>query len=288
MPDLGNPIVSTDWLARHLDAPNLVVLDGSWHLPTEGRNPRAEYETGHIQGTRFFDIDAISDAASPLPHMLPSREAFAAHMQRLGVGDQDRIVVYDASSLGLFSAARVWWTFRVFGHDDVAVLDGGLRKWRAEGRPVTAQPPPQRAVGPFTPRLRADLVLGLDAMRTLVATGNTQIADARSAGRFAGREPEPRPGLRSGHIPGARNVPFPTLLAADGTLKSPAELRAVFEAAGIDIARPVATSCGSGVTAAVLSLALMMLGRPDNRLYDGSWSEWGQEGLGTPVETGVW
>jgi thiosulfate/3-mercaptopyruvate sulfurtransferase len=261
------------------------VLDGSWHLPAEQRDPRAEYRAAHIPGARFFDIDAVSDATSPLPHMLPRPEAFAGHVRRLGVGNGDCVVAYDASKLGLMSAARVWWTFRAFGHDNVAVLDGGLRKWLAEGRPVTAELPPPREPGPFTLRPMPGLVRGLAEMRALVTSGNGQIADARGAGRFAGREPEPRPGLRSGHMPGARSVPFTTLLAADGTLQSPAELRCAFEAAGIDIAKPVVTSCGSGVTAAVLSLALAVLGRSDTGLYDGSWSEWGQAGLGTPVET---
>src|SRR5262245_19717616 len=186
MTDLGGrPIVSTDWLARHLDAPDLVVLDGSWHLPAEQRDPHTEYRAAHIPGARFFDIDAISDTTSPLPHMLPTPEKFAGHMRRLGIGSGDCVVAYDASKLGLMSAARVWWTFRAFGHDNVAVLDGGLRKWLAEGRLVTAELPPSREPGTFTPRAKAGLVRSLAEMRALVASGNAQIADARSAGRFA-------------------------------------------------------------------------------------------------------
>ncbi len=288
MQDLtGKYVVSTQWLADHRDASDVVILDGSWHLPAEKRDPRAEYAAGHIPGARFFDIDAMSDPASSLPHMLPSPEKFAAHMKDLGVGDGDCVVAYDASVQGLFSAARVWWTLRAFGHGNVAVLDGGFKKWRAEGRAVTADATPARMVREFGARPDRDLVRSLDQMRALVVAGNAQIADARSAGRFQGLEPEPRPGLRSGHIPGARNVPFATLLSADGTLKQPAGLRAAFERAGIDVTRPVVTSCGSGVTAAVLSLALAMLGSPVHGLYDGSWSEWGQASLDTAVATGA-
>ena len=288
MPELtGKYLVSTQWLADHRDAPDVAILDGSWHLPAEKRDPRAEYAAGHIPGARFFDIDAISDQASSLPHMLPPQEKFAAHMKDLGIGDGDCVVAYDASTQGLFSAARVWWTLRAFGHDNVAVLDGGLKKWRAEGRAVTADPPPVRKARGFGTHPDRVLVRSLEQMQALVAAGNGQIVDARAAGRFQGREPEPRPGLRSGHIPGARNLPFATLLCADGTLKQPAELRAAFERAGIDLARPVVTSCGSGVTAAVLSLALAVLGSPAHGLYNGSWSEWGQASLGTVVATGV-
>jgi thiosulfate/3-mercaptopyruvate sulfurtransferase len=279
-------LVSTDWLAAHLDAPDLVVLDGSWHLPTDKRDAKAEYAAAHIPGALFFDIDDLSDESSPLPHMLPSQVKFASRMKQLGIGDGMRVVVYDCSALGLFSAARAWWMFRALGHEDVAVLDGGFKKWRAEGRTVTAEPPVVRSARHFTPRLNAALVRDIGDMKALVARGNEQIADARSAGRFEGREPEPRPGLRGGHIPGARNVPFASLLNADGTIKSEAELRCAFEAAGIDLRRSVVTSCGSGVTAAVLSLALSRIGLSNSGLYDGSWAEWGQQSLDTPVETG--
>lgn len=277
-------LVETDWLADHLDAPDLVVLDGSWHLPTAGRDARAEYEQEHIPGALFFDIDEISDETSPLPHMLPSTVKFASRMKRMGIGDGMRIVVYD--SAGMFSAARVWWTFRAMGHEDVAVLNGGLPKWKAEGRPVTSEPTPPRSQRHFTPRLNASLVRDLEDMKRIVESGSAQIADARGPGRFAGTEPEPRPGLRSGHIPGSRNVPYSRLLNPDGTLKAPAELHQIFSEAGIDPAKPVVTTCGSGVSAAILSLALTLIGQPESGLYDGSWSEWGREDAGTPVETG--
>ena len=288
MPDLsGKQLVSADWLAHHIDAPDLVVVDGSWHLPAEKRDPRAEYRATHIPGARFFDIDAISDQASTLPHMLPSAAAFSAHMRELGIGAGDCVVAYDASAYGLFSAARVWWTLRAFGHANVAVLDGGLKKWTSEGRAVTAEPVPARSGGRFTAALDHALVRNLEQMQALIAAGSCQIADARTPGRFEGREPEPRPGLRSGHMPGARNVPFSTLLAPDGTMQQPTELQAAFKRAGIDLARPIVTSCGSGVTAAVLSLALAVLGQPTHGLYDGSWSEWGQSSLDTTVATGA-
>lgn len=275
-------VVETDWLAARLDAPDLVVLDGSWHLPTAKRDARAEYEAEHIPGAVFFDIDEISDETSPLPHMLPSTVKFASRMKKMGIGDGMRIVVYD--SVGMFSAARVWWTFRVMGHEDVAVLNGGLPKWKAEGRPVTSESTPPRSPRHFTPRLNASLVRDLDDMKRIVAGGAAQIADARGPGRFAGKEPEPRPGLRSGHMPGARNVPYGRVLNPDGTLKSPEDLAKVFTEAGIDPSKPVVTTCGSGVSAAVLSLALALIGQPDSGLYDGSWSEWGREDAGTPVE----
>lgn len=283
-PARSSHLVETDWLADHLDAPDLVVLDGSWHLPTAGRNARAEYEEEHIPGALFFDIDEISDETSSLPHMLPSTVKFASRMKRMGIGDGMRIVVYD--SVGMFSAARVWWTFRVMGHEDVAVLNGGLPKWKAEGRPVTSEPTPPRSQRHFTPRLNASLVRDLQDVKRIIESGSAQIADARSPGRFAGAEPEPRPGLRSGHIPGSRNVPYSRLLNPDGTLKSPAELHRVFTEAGIDPMKPVVTTCGSGVTAAILSLGLALVGQPDSGLYDGSWSEWGREEAGTPVEQG--
>lgn len=281
----GKHIVSTAWLAENLGKPHVVVLDSSWHLPAEKRDARDEYDIAHIPGARFFDIDAVSDHASPLPHMMPTAAEFAAKMTELGVGADDDVIVYDASAPGIMSAGRAWWMFRAFGHDRVAILDGGLKKWKAEGRPLSDEPPPLRQPKPIAACLRPELIRVLSDMRSIVAAGSSQIADARGPGRFAGRDPEPRPGLRSGHMPGARNVPFNTMLNTDGTLKSPAELRAAFAAAGIDIERPVVTSCGSGVSAAVLSLALAVLGKPDHGLYDGSWSEWGQKSLDTPVAT---
>jgi thiosulfate/3-mercaptopyruvate sulfurtransferase len=283
-PNSSRWLVETGWLASRLDAPDLVVLDGSWHLPTAKRDARAEYRAEHIPGALFFDIDDLSDERSELPHMLPSTVKFASRMKRMGLGDGMRVVVYD--SVGLFSAARVWWTFRAMGHEDVAVLNGGLPKWKREGRTVTDEPPAPRTPRHFTARFNAGLVRDLSDIRALIASGG-QIVDARGAGRFAGTEPEPRPGLRAGHIPGSRNVHYASLLNADGTLKPVDELRQLFAAAGIDVRRPVVTSCGSGVTAAILSLALALLGQPDTGLYDGSWAEWGQERLDTPVETGL-
>ncbi len=284
MPDLtGRHLVDTQWLAAHLAAPDLVILDASWYLPAEGRDPRCEYDQAHIPGARFFDIDAISDRASPLPHMLPPAAQFAAQVQRLGIGDDAAVVAYDGSTQGLFSAARAWWMFRVMGHENVAVLDGGLKKWRAEGLPLTDDVPTPAVAASFTRSPNPQLLRSLADMRALIASGDEQIADARAPGRFAGQDREPRPGLRSGHMPGARNLPFATVLEADGTLKSVAQLQAQFDAAGIVPSRPIVTTCGSGVTAAVLSLALAVMGNSETGLYDGSWSEWGQDQLDTEV-----
>ncbi len=265
-------LVSTSWLADHLAAPDVRVLDGSYHLPDAGRDAAADYDAGHIPGAVRFDIDEISDDSSPLPHMIPPMEKFVSRIRRLGVGDGHRIVVYD--TVGLFSAARVWWTFRYFGHDDVAVLDGGLAKWRAEGREVEDLPPPKRDRH-FTPRVRTMLVADVTEVSEALKTGSAQVVDARSPERFAGAAPEPRPGIRPGHMPGAKNVHYKKLLNEDGTMRDLDALRAAFEAAGVDLARPVITSCGSGVTAAILNLALERLGHRDHALYDGSWSEWG-------------
>ena len=276
-------IVETDWLAAHLDAPDLVVFDGSWHLPTTGRDPKAEYLAGHVPDALFFDIDDLSDEKSSLPHMLPSTVKFASRMKKMGVGDGMRIVVYDTQ--GLFSAARVWWTFRAMGHEDVAVLNGGLKKWTAEGRDLEDGPPRKRPECHYTPLLNASLVRDMDDMKDLLAKKSTQIVDARPAGRFVGSEPEPRPGLRGGHLPGARNVPSQSLLNDDGTLKAPSELGKIFASAGIDPALPVVTTCGSGVTASILSLALAVLGQTNAAVYDGSWAEWGAEN-GLPIESG--
>jgi thiosulfate/3-mercaptopyruvate sulfurtransferase len=265
-------LVSTDWLAAHLNAPDLRILDASWYLPADGRDARAEYEAAHIPGARFFDIDEISDDQSDLPHMAPPVEKFVSRMRAMGIGDGHRVIVYDGA--GLFSAARVWWLFRLFGKEDVAVLDGGLPKWRAEGRPVEDAAPLLRDRH-FTARRNAGLVRDVTQVAATVKLGDAQIVDARSPERFRGEAPEPRPGLRSGHIPGAANVPYKTVLNPDGTMKDPGALRATFEAAGVDVTRPVITSCGSGVSAAVLSLALERLGNRSHALYDGSWAEWG-------------
>lgn len=265
-------LVSTEWLAEHLSAPDLRVIDASWHMPATGRDARDEYEDAHIPGARFFDIEQIADTNSDLPHMAPPVEKFISAVRRMGVGDGHRVVVYD--SAGLFSAARVWWLFRLFGKKDVAVLDGGLAKWRAEGRPVEDMPPAMRDRH-FTARRDAGLVRDVTQVAASVKLGDAQIVDARSPSRFRGEEPEPREGLRSGHIPGSRNVHYATLLNDDGTMKSEQELRRVFEAAGVDVEKPTITTCGSGVTAAILSLALERLGNRNHALYDGSWVEWG-------------
>ncbi|SDZ82806.1 3-mercaptopyruvate sulfurtransferase [Rubrimonas cliftonensis] len=265
-------LVTTQWLADHLGAPDLRVLDASWHLPTAGRDPRAEFAEAHIPGAQFFDIDDISDAGSPLPHMLPPAEKFISRVRRLGVGDGHRVVVYD--SVGMLSAPRAWWMFRVFGHEDVVVLDGGLPKWRAEGRPVedlVATPRDRH----FTGRRDAGLVRDVTQVAAAVKLGGEQIVDARSAARFRGEEPEPRPGLRAGHIPGSLNVPYRDVLTETGEMKSPEALREVFAAAGVDLGRPIVNTCGSGVTACILSLAQIRAGARMTAVYDGSWSEWG-------------
>ncbi len=277
-------IVETDWLASRLDAPDLVVLDASLHLPHTGRSPKAEFLAAHIPGALFFDIDDIADEKNPLPHMLPSTAKFASRMKRMGVGDGMRVIVYDSE--GLYSAARAWWMFRIMGHDEVAVLNGGLKKWRAEGRPLEDGEPRRRSERHFTPRFHAELVRDAAEVKALIGDKTTQIVDARAAGRFEGRDPDPRPSLRKGHIPSSRNVPFASLLDPDGTLKPAAELGAIFAKAGVDIGKPVVTTCGSGVTAGVVALALALLGRPDAAVYDGSWVEWGVENNGLPVATG--
>ena len=277
MRDDPRTLVSTGWLAARLRDPDIRVLDGTWHLPGSGRDARAEYAAAHVPGARFFDVDEVSDTRSALPHMVPTAERFASSTKALGVGDGHRVVVYDAH--GLMSAARVWWLFRHMGVRDVAVLDGGLPKWRAEGREVEdAAPAPKERH--LTARVQDRLVAGVTDIARAVKLGSPQIVDARAAARFEGRAPEPREGLRAGHMPGARNVPYATLLNEDGTMKGEDALRAAFEAAGVDVTRPVVTTCGSGVTAAVLTLALARIGAPDGALYDGSWSEWGaHEGL---------
>ncbi|WP_193140013.1 3-mercaptopyruvate sulfurtransferase [Meridianimarinicoccus sp. MJW13] len=268
-------LVSTDWLASHLRDPDLRILDASWYMPAENRDPRAEYEAGHIPSARFFDIEEISDQRSDLPHMAPPVEKFMSRLRKMGVGDGHQVVIYDGA--GLFSAARVWWLFRLMGKTDVAVLDGGLPKWIAEGRELEDLPPMIRDRH-MTVRRQAGLIRDVTQVAAASKLGDHEIIDARSPDRFAGQVDEPRPGLRAGHIPGSKNLPFGTLLNADGTMKDAAGLKAAFEAAGIDLSKPAITSCGSGITASVLNLAMERLGKSDHSLYDGSWAEWGMYG----------
>ncbi|MFK7939296.1 MAG: 3-mercaptopyruvate sulfurtransferase [Roseovarius sp.] len=265
-------LVSTQWLAKHLRDPDLRILDGTLFLPGEGRDGRAEFDAGHIPNARFFDIDDISDQRSDLPHMAPPVEKFMSRLRKLGVGDGHQVVVYDAQ--GLFSAARVWWMFRLMGQDNIAVLDGGLPKWQADGHPVDAAPPVIRDRH-MTVRRRPELVKDVTQVSAASKLKDYEILDARAAARFKGQAPEPREGLRAGHIPGSKNVPFTSLLNADKTMKSPDELRTIFDAAQVDLTKPVITSCGSGVTGTVINLALERIGKTDHALYDGSWTEWG-------------
>jgi thiosulfate/3-mercaptopyruvate sulfurtransferase len=281
MPDNSPFTVDADWLQAHLTDPGISIVDASWYLPAQKRNARAEYEAGHIPRAVFFDQDLVVAPESRLPHTLPRPEVFARHVGSMGISADDTIIVYDGP--GLFSAPRVWWMFRVMGVAQVYLLDGGLDRWKAEGRPVTSEVT-KIAPDVFFADFDASRVASLSDMREIVKTGSAQIADARSPGRFAGSEPEPRPGLRSGHMPGAKNVPTGSL-SENGELLPPDRLKAVLERAGLDLSRPIVTSCGSGVTSAVITLALQSLGHADNKLYDGSWSEWG--GLSdTPVVTG--
>ena len=283
MTDLSRTwLTETDELQHELEAPDLVIIDASWHMPSENRNARKDYLAEHIPGAIYFDIDEIVDTKSKLPHMLPSPEKFSSRMRSMGIGDGSRIVVYD--SQGIFSAARVWWTFRVMGVQDVSVLDGGLPKWKREGRPLESGAPPARTPRHFTSRRNADLVRDMSDVKAIINDNSAELVDARSAERFAGRAPEPRPELRSGHIPGAHNVPYGKVLKEDGTLKSPAEIERLFQAAGVDLSRPVVASCGSGISASVLALALASTGHLRTAVYDGSWSEWGAD-PSLPVET---
>lgn len=270
----SNPktLVSTDWLENHLRDPDLRILDASWYLPDAGRNGRAEYEKAHIPGARFFDIDDISDQRSDMPHMAPPVEKFMSRLRKMGVGDGHQVVVYDGS--GLFSAARVWWLFRLMGKTDVAVLDGGFPKWQAEGREVEDLPPLVRDRH-MTVRRQANLIKDVTQVASASKLGDYEILDARSAERFSGKAPEPREGLRAGHIPNSKNIPYRSLLNDDGTMKSAEALREVFEAAKVNVAKPAITTCGSGVTAAILNLAMERMGKIDHALYDGSWAEWG-------------
>ncbi|WP_299408368.1 3-mercaptopyruvate sulfurtransferase [uncultured Roseobacter sp.] len=282
MADDPKTLVSTAWLAQHLKDPDLRILDASWYLPEAGRDARAEYDAGHIPGTRFFDIDEISDHRSDLPHMAPPVEKFMSRLRAMGVGDGHQVVVYDGA--GLLSAARVWWLFRLMGQENVAVLDGGFPKWQAEGHPVEDMPPIIRDRH-MTVRMQNQLVRDVTQVSSASKLGDHVIVDARAASRFRGEAPEPRDGLRAGHIPGSRNVPYADLLNTDKTMKDPEACRAIFNAAGVDLRMPIITTCGSGVTAAILALALERLGHAHWSLYDGSWAEWGMFPT-VPVATG--
>ncbi|MDW6020209.1 3-mercaptopyruvate sulfurtransferase [Mesorhizobium sp. BAC0120] len=281
MADKSPFIIDADWLQSRIGTPGVSIVDASWYLPTQGRNARAEYDAGHIPGAVFFNQDEVVDPDSKLPHTLPRPQVFARYAGSMGVSADDTIVVYDGP--GVFSAPRVWWMFRVMGVFQVYILDGGLDRWKREGRPLTAE---QTRIAPcvFHANFDARRVVSLDEMKSIVAEQSAEVADARPAGRFAGTEPEPRPGIRAGHMPGAKSLPA-TALSHEGSLLPLDELRAAIEQAGIDLTKTVVTSCGSGVTAAVITLALESLGHTANRLYDGSWTEWGGRS-DTPVVTG--
>ena len=274
-------LVSTDWLAAHLDDPNVIVLDSSYYLAIAKRDAEGEFLAGHIPGAQRFDIDAISDKSNPLPHMLPSPEQFAGQVGALGVGDGMTIVLYDG--IGLYGAARVWWTFRTFGAK-VFVLDGGMPKWKGENRPLETGAGKTRAAKTFTPKFNRALVASIDDVQKVLLDKTAQVVDARAADRFRGEAPEPRAGLRGGHMPGSFNVPFGDVLK-DGRLKSHDDIAVAFKNAGVDLDRPVVTSCGSGVTASILTFAIEALGKKPGSVYDGSWSEWGAR-PDTPVVKG--
>jgi thiosulfate/3-mercaptopyruvate sulfurtransferase len=280
---MTDPLVSPAWLTEHLNSPDIRVIDATWFMPNDPRDAKALYAERHIPGAIFFDIDDIADTANDLPHMLPPPEKFASRMKKLGIGDGTRIVVYD--NHGLMTAARVWWTFRVFGHEDVAVLDGGFPAWERAGYDIETGPPAPRMERHFTVRMRSDLVRSLADVQRAIDGGRTPILDARAAPRFRGVAPEPRAGVKSGRIPGSLNVPFQSLLNADGAMKSAGELKQIFSDAAVDPKAAPICSCGSGITAAVIALALARTGRWDASVYDGSWAEWGSRS-DTEIVTG--
>lgn len=282
MSETSRFVVSSDWLARELGASDLKIVDASFYLAAQGRDADQEYVAGHIPGAVRFDHDKVADHSTSLPHMVPSPEVFAEAVGKMGISETDRIVVYDGP--GIFSAPRVWWLFRLMGARHVFVLDGGLDGWKAEGRSLETGTPAPAPVT-FTADFRIDKVIDFHSMLSIVSEGTRQIADARSPGRFSGSEAEPRPGLRSGHMPGARSLPSGRF-STNGKLKSLPELRQAIDEAGIEFGRPIVTSCGSGITAAIITLALESLGHEDNALYDGSWSEWGAH-EDAPVATGA-
>lgn len=284
MTEAFDPLVSPAWLAERLNAPDVRVIDATWFMPSDTRDAKALYAERRIPGAIYFDIDAIADTSTDLPHMLASPEQFASRMRKLGIGDGMRLVIYD--NAGIFSAARVWWTFRAMGHDDVVVLDGGFPAWEAAGHPVETGAPQLRGERHFTARRRADLIRDLGDMRKIIAAEAPAILDARPAQRFRGETPEPRAGLRSGHMPGAISLPSSSLIDENGRLRSREQLAKIFADAGVNLSRTQACTCGSGVTAAIIALALARLGRWDAAVYDGSWAEWGAQ-ADTPVATGA-
>jgi thiosulfate/3-mercaptopyruvate sulfurtransferase len=275
-------LVDTDWLAQHLAAPDVVILDCTLFLPVEKRNALAEFREEHIPGAHYFDIDEIADTNNPLPHMMPSAEKFSARVRKMGIGDGTRVICYDTQNM--YSASRVWWMFRVMGHEDVAILNGGLMKWTDEDRPLDSGDSIQRVEPHFTARLNRGLVREFDDMKRIVANNGMQIVDARSIDRFTGKAPEPRDVPRLGHIPGSISLPFTNIVNRFGVMKSPEEIREVFAAAGIDAARPVVATCGSGVTACMIALGLAILGHEHTAVYDGSWAEWSE--TSEPAEIG--
>jgi thiosulfate/3-mercaptopyruvate sulfurtransferase len=280
------PLVSTEWLAAHLAQPDIRIADASWYLPQASRDARAEYDAGHIPGALLFDIDALSDQKSILPHMLPDAIAFSSAMRKLGIGDRDLVIFYDGA--GIYSAPRGLWMMRAMGHHKAAVLDGGLPKWKREGRAVEQSGDRSASIGRkhFTAHPDPKILRDFDSLRTNLETRSEQVVDARSPSRFRGEEPEPRPGVRPGHMPGAVNVYYADVLTPEGTMRPRAELRRLFAERGVDLKRPVVTSCGSGITAAILSLALEIAGAQDTALYDGSWTDWGAR-PGAPIATGA-